>query len=46
MATQKGDSGWTLSGTSAELLGGVVVCGIDPEDGPPGKGILGETRVG
>lgn len=42
----------SLSGTSAEPLGGEVACGIDPEDGPsverasfprpPGKGVLEE----
>lgn len=35
MATRKGDSSRTLSGTSAEPLGGALVCGIDPEEGPP-----------
>lgn len=27
----------SLSGTSAEPLGGEVACGIDPEDGPSGE---------
>ena len=36
---------WTSSGTSAEPLGGAVVCGIDLEGGPPGKGILEENGL-